>query len=62
MQKILVTEFLKPLVRRAGTAFGVFLLSVGVGQESVDHLVLGLTAALSIMLDLVLSHWERQAR
>lgn len=62
MYKIIVSEIVKPLIRRGGTAFGVFLMSLGLGQENVDQIVLGLTAALTVSADLFLSHLERKSR
>lgn len=62
MQKIIVSEIVKPLIRRAGTAFGVFLMTLGLGQENVDQIVLGLVTAASVGADLLVSHWARKMK
>lgn len=60
MQKIIVSEIVKPLIRRGGTAFGVFLMTLGLGQENVDQIVLGLVTAACVAADLLVSHWARK--
>jgi hypothetical protein len=60
MYKGIVSEIVKPLIRRGGTAFGVFLMTLGLGQENVDQIVLGLVTAASVSADLLVSHWARK--
>lgn len=56
----LVSEIGKPLIRRVGTAFGAYLLTIGVQGDTQVQIVAGLTASLSVALDLLLSHRNRK--
>lgn len=62
MFKILVSEFLKPLIRRAGTMIGGSLVGVGIAQEQAVQVETAAITILCVLADLILSNLERRAR
>lgn len=59
VRSALMTSFIKPLVRRAGTAVSGYLLGLGVTAQSVDVIVAGVTTLLLVSVDLTLSHLDK---
>lgn len=53
-------EIVGPILRRGGTAFGAYLIGIGVHSDSATQIAAGVVAALGVILDLTLSHWERK--
>lgn len=60
MQKALVKELLGPLVRRLGTAVGVFLVAQGWDADAVTQFVTASTAFGLVLVDLALSWLSRR--
>lgn len=60
--KQLVVNVVLPLATRLGTIAGTSLLAMGADQQLVDQVLLGLTAAALIGVDLVFSWIGRQQR
>jgi hypothetical protein len=53
-------EIAKPLLRRAGTALGVYLAASAVPAENIDQIITGLGAAGLVAIDLLSSHLARK--
>ncbi|WP_195822671.1 hypothetical protein [Roseobacter sp. MH60115] len=51
---------MSPILRRAGTAFGAYLVGLGVNSDTTTTIVAGLTALAGVALDLILSHLNRK--
>lgn len=62
MIKILASEFLKPLIRRAGTMIGGSLIGVGIASEQAVQIETAAMTILCVLADLILSNLERRAR
>lgn len=60
--KIVLGEVIDPITRRLGTALAAYLVALGVQAQTVDAIVLGLTALAGVGVDLLLSHFERTRR
>ena len=50
----------RPVTRRLGTAFGAYLLSVGVQGDLVNQIVAGFGAAVAVGFDLSVSYLNRK--
>ncbi|MFV1531183.1 MULTISPECIES: hypothetical protein [unclassified Phaeobacter] len=59
MYEYLASEFIQPLLRRVGTAFGTYLVTIGVTQETSNMIVAGIIALGGVLVDLALSHSAR---
>lgn len=59
--EFLKSEVIGPILRRGGTAFGMYLVGVGVGEAEATQIAAGATALLGIGLDLLLSNMQRRA-
>jgi len=59
MRKYLITEILKPILRRLGTAMGATLVGMGVANEHAVQIETAAIALLLVLADLILSHFER---
>ena len=55
----IMEQLAKPLLRRAGTALGVYLVGQGVATESADIIVNGVMAGGLVLVDLILSYRNR---
>lgn len=60
--RTLANELLFPLVRRAGTALGAYMVAQGVAQDHVNMITGGIIAAAGVAFDLTLSHLNRGKR
>jgi hypothetical protein len=61
MLNMMLQEVFRPLARRAGTAFGGYLLGIGVHSDTSTQIVAGITALAGVILDLTLSHFSKKA-
>lgn len=55
-------EIILPLFRRAGTAFGAYLVGLGVAEDQATLIAAGVTATLGVALDLIVSHYNRKGK
>ena len=55
-----LTELLKPALRRLGTALGAYLVGAGVAADTVDLIVGGVLAAIGVAFDLFMSNRDRK--
>lgn len=62
MYKILVSEIVKPIIRRAGTAMGATLVGMGVASEQALEIQTAAISLLLVLSDLILSSLERKVR
>ena len=62
MINIIAREFLKPLIRRAGSMIGGALVGVGIAQEQAVQVETAAITILCVLADLILSKLERSAR
>lgn len=60
--KFVISEILNPLLRRAGTAFGVYLVAQGVDQNTATQIAAGAVAAGGVLFDLLNSHFNRKGK
>lgn len=60
IQKIIVKELAAPAIRRIGTAFGAYLVGVGIHTDTATQIAAGAVALLGVALDLLQSHWNRK--
>lgn len=56
MLTVIKETILQPLVRRLGTFVGAYLIGVGVHNDSVNTIVAGMTAAVLVGVDLIMSN------
>lgn len=61
MLRFLITDLVRPISRRGGTAFGAYLIGIGVQTDTTTQIVAGLTALLGVVLDLVFSRINRKS-
>ena len=59
---ILLDKVVQPMLRRMGTAFAVYLVTLGVGAEVADQIALGATALAGVGVDLALSAADKKRR
>ena len=59
MLRFMLKELAKPTLRRLGTMMAGTLVGMGFAQEQVVEVQQALTAALLVIIDLVLSYMER---
>ena len=55
----IIEQLAKPLLRRAGTALGLYLVGQGVTAENADIIVNGLIAGGLVAVDLINSYQNR---
>lgn len=55
-------EILFPLIRRAGTAVGIFLVAKGVDENTATQIATGVVAVAGVVFDLIGSHLERKGK
>lgn len=60
MKSWLVTEFLKPTVRRLGTGVSAYLIGMGAAATVAQQITLGFVALAMFLIELVLSSKERK--
>lgn len=60
ISKIILTELAGPAVRRVGTAFGAYLVGVGIHTDTATQIAAGTVALLGVALDLLTSHLNRK--
>lgn len=60
MLRSVLSEVIRPLSRRVGTAFGSYLLGLGVHSETTTQIVAGATALGAVLVDLAFSHYNRK--
>ena len=56
-----ISEVLKPLIRRAGTALSAYLVGNGVAADDTSAIVIGATTAIAVGIDLINSSVNRKA-
>lgn len=60
METFLLNQVLRPLTRRAGSFVAGLFVSAGFSVELVQQLELAFAALAAVLLDLVLSYYERR--
>ena len=60
LQAGVLANLVKPLLRRAGTAFAALLLAQGVDADTAQQIVTGLLALATVSMDLALSAINRR--
>lgn len=58
----LMSEVLKPISRRLGTAAGAYMIAQGVDASTAETIVAGGIALVGLLVDLGFSHYERKTR
>lgn len=61
MKKFLFKELLKPTLRRLGSMIAGGLITLGVATEAANAIETGAIAAIAVLADLLMSHWERKS-
>ena len=57
--KFIIDEIAKPILRRAGTAAGAFLTTLGASSELTTQVEVALPLVLGLLFDLGWSHMNR---
>lgn len=60
MKSILLSEVVKPILRRLGSIMAGSLLTFGFADDQAIQVAEALTTVLLIACDLISSHWERK--
>lgn len=60
--EFLYEEIVKPIIRRAGTAFGVYLVAQGVDENTATQIAAGAVAVAGVVFDLLNSHFNRKGK
>ena len=60
MKYFILKQLVEPAMRRIGSAGSAYLIGIGVAASSVEQIMLGLSAALAVGLELVLSAKARK--
>jgi hypothetical protein len=53
LQFLLIKQILKPIVTRCGTMLGAYLAGLGIASAQVDSIIIGLTVASGVGIDLL---------
>lgn len=57
---MVLSDVLKPLARRVGTALAAVIVAQGVPNDTADQIATGAVAAMLLILDLVHSKFDRR--
>jgi len=61
VHKFILKELLKPTLRRLGSMIAGGLITLGVATEAANAIETGAIAAMAVLADLIMSHWERKS-
>lgn len=62
MRLFLLEQLALPTLRRVGTAFGAYMVGIGVQADVVTQITTGMIALGGVSLDLIMSWLERRNR
>lgn len=62
MMKLIISELVKPMVRRVGTVVATLLVAKGIDAQLVDNLMVAASACALYGVDLLASHFDRRGR
>lgn len=60
LKTFILKELLKPTLRRLGSMIAGGLITLGVATEAANAIETGAVAAIAVLADLIMSHWERK--